>query len=309
MFKNLFFLAVSLFMVIKGSIYATEYAMRLAKNLHLSKYIVGFIIVTVISILPETSIAIKSALSGIPSFGLGTLFGSNVADLTLVFTLVIAITNSNIKIENKIIKNNIVYPFLLLVPLILGLNGFYSRVEGAVLIITGAAFYFLAFKNGSHNPNIKTKPKDSLKNASLLIASMALLLVSAHFTVESAVSLAHDLGVAPVLIGILVVGLGTTMPELFFSIQAVKKNSDSLAVGDVLGTVLADATIVVGLIALISPFSFPIKIIYVTGAFMLAAALLVTFFMRTDKTLSKKEGLLLLLFWIAFVLTEYYIIN
>lgn len=86
---------------------------------------------------------------------------------------------------------------------------------------------------------------------------MGLLFVGSHFVVSSATSLAEMIGISSVLIGMLVVGLGTTMPELFFSLNAVKRNDDSLAVGDLLGTVLADATIVIGLIALIAPFSFP----------------------------------------------------
>jgi cation:H+ antiporter len=95
------------------------------------------------------------------------------------------------------------------------------------------------------------------------------------------------------------------MPELFFSLKCVKKKDDSLAIGDLLGTVLADATIVVGILALISPFTFPIKIIYVTGVFMVIASFLLFFFMHTGRNISKKEGLWLFLFWISFVVAEF----
>ena len=104
----------------------------------------------------------------------------------------------------------------------------------------------------------------------------------------------------------LVVGIGTTIPELLFSLQAVRKHDDSLAVGDILGTVLAVATIVVGLLSMINLFAFPQKIIYVTGAFMLLASFVLSYFMRTGKTISKKEGVILFLIWITFVLPEYF---
>jgi len=87
MIENLLIFIVSLFLVIRGSTLATEYSAKLAEAFRLSKYIVGFIIVAFISILPESLIAINAAIKGIPSFGLGTLLGSNVADLTLIFAI------------------------------------------------------------------------------------------------------------------------------------------------------------------------------------------------------------------------------
>lgn len=307
MIQNLFILAVSLFLVIRGATFSTRYAVRLAENFRLSKYIVGFIIVAIISILPETFISINSAVAGIPAFGLGTLFGSNVADLTLVFAIIILFAGRGIKVESKILKNNMIYPFLLLIPLVLGLDGYYSRLEGIALIIMGAVFYYFAFKNSPRDQKISSHGAGHWKNLLFLLLSMAVLLIGSHFTVSSAASLAQNLGITPILIGMLIVGLGTTMPELLFSLNSVKKRNDSLAVGDILGTVLADATIVVGILALISPFSFPTRIIYVTGIFMVLAAFLLFYFMRTGRTLSKKESLLLFIFWIFFVLVEFFI--
>jgi len=131
------------------------------------------------------------------------------------------------------------------------------------------------------------------------------LLVGSHFTVSSATSLAYYLGISPILVGMLIVGLGTTMPEFFFSLKSVQKDDDSLAVGDMLGTVLADATIVVGILALVNPFFFPQKIIYVTGIFMVIASFVLFHFMRSGRTLSKKEGYMLFIFWLIFVLVEF----
>ena len=304
MLENLLILIVSLFFVIKGATLATKYSVYLAESCRLSKYVIGFIVIAIISILPETFVAINSAIEGIPSLGLGTLLGSNVADLTLVFAIIIFFAGRGIKIESTILKNNLIYPLLLLVPIILGLNGHFSRLEGLTLIIIGGIFYFLAFKNGINLTPPKNNIDNRLKNSLLLILSMAILLIASHFTVISAVDLAHALGVKTILIGIFIISLGTAMPELLFSLKAVKKHDDSLAVGDILGTVLADGTIVIGILALVSPFSFPQKIIYVTGSFMVLASVLLTYFMHTGRVISKKEGKLLFLFWAAFILIE-----
>ena len=138
---------------------------------------------------------------------------------------------------------------------------------------------------------------------------MAILLAGSYFTVNSATLLAEKIGINPVLIGMLIVGLGTTMPELFFSLESLKRNDDSLAIGDLLGTVLADATILVGILALINPFSFPPRIVYVTGVFMVVAAFMLLHFMRSGKTLTKKEAFVLFVFWVIFVLVEFLLIN
>lgn len=305
MINNLFIFITALFMVIKGSTMATNYAGRLAEGFRISKYTVGFIIVAVISMLPETFIAINSAVEGVPSFGLGMLFGSNIADLTLIFAILVFYAGRSLKIESKILKNHAVYPFILLFPLILGLDGYFSRIEGVALILAGAIFYYLALRDGTDGTVPVITSNGRYKSIGMLIVSMAILLIGAHFTVTSATAVATGLGVSPILIGMLIVGLGTTMPELFFSLRSVKKKDDSLAVGDILGTVLADATIVVGILALVSPFTFPQRIIFVTGLFMVLASFTLFYFMKSGRSITKKEAYLLFFFWVVFVLVEF----
>ncbi|MBP7058267.1 sodium:calcium antiporter [Candidatus Gracilibacteria bacterium] len=292
-------------MVVKGATMATKHASLLAESYRLSKYVVGFIVVAVISILPETLIALSSAVNGVPSFGLGTLFGSNISDLTLVFTILVLVANRSLKVESKILKNHAVYPFFLLLPLILGFDGYFSRLEGVALIVVGMVFYVMALKGGIDNSLSFHNGIGRYKHFLKLLFSMAVLLVGSYFTVSSATTIAGYLGVSPILIGILVVGIGTTMPELFFSIKCVRKADDSLAIGDLLGTVLADATVVVGILALVSPFAFPAKIVYVTGGLMVVASLMLFNFMRSGRSLSKKEAALLFAFWLIFVLVEF----
>lgn len=306
MINSLFIFIVSLFLVIRGSTLATAYSAKLAKGFNISKYTIGFIIVAIISILPETFIAINAALNGTPAFGLGTLFGSNIADLTLIFAIITFAAGRSLKVESKILKNHTVYPFMLLLPLVLGFNGHFSRLEGLALIIAGAIFYYISLRNDpERNVEIPKIEEGKFKNSTMLLFSMGILLTGAHFTVTSATELAILLNVNPILIGMLVVGLGTTIPELFFSLKSVKKQDDSMAIGDILGTVLADATIVVGILALISPFSFPTKIIYITGAFMVLASFVLFRFMKSGKSLSKLEAYGLFFFWITFVLVEF----
>src|SRR3989338_2338745 len=100
MVNDLFIFILSLFMVGKGAIMSTTYAVRVAESFRLSRYVVGFIVVAIISILPETFIAINAALEGVPALGLGTLIGSNITDLTLVFAVIIFFAGRNLKVES-----------------------------------------------------------------------------------------------------------------------------------------------------------------------------------------------------------------
>lgn len=306
MFLSFVILLISLFVVIKSANFAIKYSTSLVEVFNLPKYIVGFAIVAVISILPEAFISVTSALEGIPSFGLGTLFGSNIADMTLVFALVIFLSGKKLKIESQFIKNKFLYLGAISIPIILGINGYYSRMEGVLLILVGLSFYYVILKKNLHFTKIN-REKFRIEHIIFLLLSMGGLLLGSHFTVKYGVSLAQGLGVRPILIGMLVVGLGTTLPELFFSVKAAKKYQDELALGDILGTVVADATIVIGIMALINPFSFNIRIIYITGFFMFISMFLLFYFMKSDKILSKKEAVFLFIFYIVFVLTEFFV--
>lgn len=306
---NFFILLVSLFVLIEGANIATKRSVLLAQHFNMSKYLIGFIVVAIISILPETFISINSSLRGIPELGLGTLFGSNIADLTLVFAIIIWISNREIKLTSKILNNIKFYPFIMLFPIFLGMDGYFSRIDGALLIVVGVLFYAISIKASDNEKNKRSEKKGVIKNLILLLVGMIMLLFGANYTVTSASNIATFLNISPVLIGIFIVGLGTTMPELFFSLKAMKNKNDTLAVGDILGTVLADATIVVGILAIINPFLFPQKIIYTTGIFMVLASFLTYYFMRTGKTISKKESFILFAFWLTFVLFEIFMNN
>lgn len=299
------FLIVSLYVVAKAADYATQYSSHLASSFHLSKYAIGFLVVAVISILPETFISITSAIRGEPSFGLGVLFGSNVADLTLVFAAVIFASQRDLKIESKIIQNIPLYLGVLSVPILFGLNGYYSRFEGAMLVVLGCFFHYLLLKKGYTATDENRRCGFAWRDLGFLVCSMVVLLLASNLTVSFGTGLATSLGISPVLIAMLVVALGTTLPELSFSIRAAKKKDDGLALGDILGTVISDATIVVGVIALIHPFAFSQRIVYVTGMFMVLAAILLLHFMKTGRTLTRREGFLLTLFYLAFVITEF----
>jgi len=306
---NLLFFLVFLFVLTRCAEYSIRYSSGLAKILHFPEFIVSFFIIALISVLPEATISIISAFNGEPELGLGTLLGSNVADLTLVFGIVALFSSKGIKVKSKILRNNFFYLILLLFPLILGFDGRFSRVDGLILILLGGSFFARIYSesNKFRKKFSNTGKEPFFKSFIFLIISLGILLLSAFLTVRFAVNFAYDAKLPAILIGITIVALGTCLPELIFSIKAVRKNHDGLALGDLLGTVITDATIILGLVAMISPFSYNPYHIYITGIAMFLAGVIVTIFMKSDKTLSKLEGVLLIFLYILFVFVEFFV--
>ncbi len=294
---------VSLLVVIKSADYAVRYAYKLALGLKISSYMIGFLLIAVICALPETFISITSAIQGTPSLGLGTLFGSNVADLTLIFGLVIIFGGHNFKANAKIVKHDLLYILILAIPIVLGLNGSYSRIDGLILIVSGV-YFFRSMLRREQTSNPAGERQFSIKYFIFLLINLAVLLLASDFTVQNAIASADRFNINPIFAGMFFIALGTTLPELFLSIKAVKENHEGLAIGDILGNVMTDASIVVGLVALISPFSFNPRIVYITGFFMVISAVLLLYLMRTERALSRRAALLLFIFYAMFVFVE-----
>lgn len=304
---NLVLFLVSLFVLVKSAEQAVSHSSKIAKTFRISEFLVSFLIIAVISVFPEATVSIISALQGVPEFGLGTLLGSNVTDLTLVFGLVALFSMKGITVKSEILKKDMFYLILLLIPLVLGFDGNFSRIDGIVLILSGGTFFITL----SIESRIFRKSDDEhrsrkwVKNFIFLVISLAFLIASAYYTVKFGVDFANDAGMPPFLVALTIVAIGSCLPELIFSLRAVKTSHDELALGDVLGTVITDATIIIGIIALITPFSFNPMIIYVTGSMMFIAGVMVIAFIKSGRVLSKKEGLYLLMFYIISLIVEF----
>jgi len=303
MYKEVLIFLIASFVLVKSAKYAVKAIAHLARHFRMTEFVTSFILVAFVSAMPEFFIGIISAINGNPGIGLGTFLGGNIADLTLVLGLITLVGNP-MRIKSQIIKNDLYLGALCVLPTILALNGVLSRMDGIILIFAGIIFLLILIKERTHF----TKPYDGkdhwLKSVSILTASILVLIVSAHFIVKSAGALAIGLGVPAILIGLLVVALGTTLPEFVFSLQSVRKGHADMAIGDLWGTVIIDATIGIGILAVIAPIAvnlFAMSIIAIFTAFAVFFALA---FMKTDGLLSRNEAMALVLFYIAFVIVQ-----
>ncbi|MDD2655589.1 MAG: sodium:calcium antiporter [Candidatus ainarchaeum sp.] len=298
----------SLFVLIKSAEYAVCYSSKIARAFRISEFVVSFFIVAFISCSPEATVSIISAINGVPEFGLGALLGSNVADLALVFGVVALFSANGVKVKSQIVRNDLFYLVLLLVPIILGFDGHLSREDGVVLILSGAAFLAtLARQSRLFRRKFNhARNHGWAKNFVLLVLSLAFLVAGAYYTVKFGIDFANDINIPPFLVALTMVSIGSCMPELIFSLKAVRTGHDALALGDILGNVIIDATILIGVISLISPFDFNPSIVRVTGVMMFFAGALAVTFIKSGKVLTRVEGLLLLLFYLLSLAVEFW---
>jgi cation:H+ antiporter len=297
---------ISLFVVVRGIHLIIQHATPVARFLRLSEFVTVFLVIGVLSVFPEATISIISALKGIPTLGMGTIFGSNVADLTLVFGVATFFTARGMTIKSDFLKKDLVFILPLLLPIVLGIDGRYSRLDGALLILGGFICFFILYQMG-HRPTFGPAEinHDVTKHVILFLVGVVALIGAAYATVVLSERIAGILNIPEVLIGLSLITLGTTLPELSFAVNASRTKKSELILGDVLGIVITDATVVLGLMALIAPYSFDRRLIFVTGFAMVLAAVISLGFMKSRTILTKREGVILILLYILFLTVEF----
>ena len=237
-------------------------AAAVAKNLGLSTLLVGMIVVGFGTSAPELSVSALSAINGNPGIALGNAYGSNITNIALVLGLTALI--SPVLIQPSLLKKElpvlIGFTFLALLHLY---DGNISRLEGmiemALLII---AFTLIVMSRGNVVIDDDELPVMCTAQAWFwLCLGLVLLVLSSRLLVWGAVNIAHTFGVSDLVIGLTVIAVGTSLPELAASIVAARKGEHDLAVGNVIGSNLFNTFAVVGLASIIHPMQVPSEVI------------------------------------------------
>lgn len=279
---------------------------KVAFYLGLSEFVVGFMIVALATSIPELFVGITSALEGNPKLSVGNVIGANIIDLTLVIGIV-TILRRGIKVETKAVRTDTLYMFIIAaLPLILMMDQKICRFDGLILLIAFFLYVLRLFKQEKRFRETidHVHKREFVKNAIFTCVSIILLLLSADFLVRYASSLAIELSVPPILIGLLPISLGTTLPELTFEAKAVLMRHRYMALGDLIGSVVANTTLVLGTVALISEHPIePNFLLFLTSSFfMIVVAFLFTTFVEAEKHILWQEGVALILLYVLFVI-------
>jgi len=256
-------------------------AVALARRLGISPLIIGMTVVAMGTSAPEVAASIAAAVRGAGDVAIGDVYGSNIANLALVGGLSALICP--IAIKKQTLERQI--PVMLLVALLLWpvLHNLYlSRSEGAVLLAVFAVLIVLTVYTAHKartNQDTTYQPADTKKSVLLVIVGLAGLALGADMTVRGAVFLGERIGLSKAVIGLTIIAIGTSLPELVTSVVAALKGHSDLSIGNIVGSNIFNALFAVGTAGLIRPFAIAERLagidywimIIVSAAFACAA--------------------------------------
>ena len=282
-------------------------------------YILAKGLLSIGTTLPELLIGIQAALANRPSLSLGNVLGSNIANLSIVIGGSCLI-GGMLKVDKNIITNDIYYAFLIgSAPLILMIDGKINRLDAILLLILLVFWQSLSLnKDHSKKPpekrgvflSLKQKvinqtKKGLIPNLIKLIIGLAVLMFASSKIVSNAGILAENFKIPPLVVGIFILGLGSSLPELALGIKAIKNKESSVALGNLLGSIVLNSSLVVGITALIAPINLAQPQIYLTTTiFFLIAFSLFYLFIRTKNILERWEGAILFMLYFVMVAVE-----
>ena len=295
---------VSLGVLVKSSDYFTEAAEKIGLLLGLPSFIIGVTIVAVGTSLPELVSSIIAVQQNSSEIVLGNVVGSNIANIFLIIGLASVISNK-MDIYYELIHVDL--PLFVGSAFLLALTVYDGKFTiGEALICMACYVVYLLYTISSSDGSTEEESPDnneqkpSLTNQIIIVAvSAVFLFFGADYTIESITKISEILNIGKELIAVTAVAVGTSLPELIVSVSAAKKGNPEIAVGNVLGSNIFNALMVMGIPALIGPLTLPTNLLQLSVPVMLVATLLF-FFVTQDKQVTKWEG------WLFFLLYAWF---
>ena len=303
MFESIIALVSGFVLLIWSADEFTNNGAKIANIFKISPLIIGLLIFGFGTSAPEMLVSGLAAYEGHPELSIGNAFGSNIFNIALVLGITTIILP--IKVKQDILKKEWLY--LMASTLVAGIliwDGHLSIADGLILLGLLAVFLiytFVASKTGDHqefdNLGIEVKQDQVKKVWLMLTISFVVLLVSAKLVVWGGTELAALFGVSDLLIGLTVVALGTSLPELAVSISSALKKQHEMVVGNIIGSNLFNTVGVLAIPSLILPFDVPMEVINRDYPFMIGLTILLFVFsykFKKEGVISRLEGVLLL---------------
>ncbi|MDA9801838.1 calcium/sodium antiporter [Candidatus Pseudothioglobus singularis] len=277
----------------------TDNGARIARLFNISPLIIGLLIFGFGTSAPEMLVSGLAAYDGHPELSIGNAFGSNIFNIGLV--LAVAAIIHPVIVEKNVLKKE--WLFLFLSTLVIGfllIDGFLSFIDGSILLTLLLLFLYYVFNESKKDNNLENEvSEDTNKDQSkgktwlLLIISLVILVSSARLVVWGGTNLALAFGVSDLIIGLTVVALGTSLPELAVAISSALKKQHQMIIGNIIGSNLFNSLGVLAIPGLILPFQIPSEVMSRDYIYMLIFTLLILIF-SLKLRISRFGGLILL---------------
>ena len=305
-FLNISLLVLSIITLVFGSERFVESSSKIAKKLGISDLVVGLTIIALGTSAPEIFVAISSVVNSVESIAIGTIVGSNITNIALIFGVSCFAIN---QIQNRFSLESLV-PFLLsFILFIFSLRDLkFSLLESLGFIAIFFYFLIILLKERSNSVYVVSESVNIVRNTFTLVFGLVLLIVGSNFTVIYAEKLAISIGISEVIIGLTILALGTSLPELAATLSAIFKGKNQMVIGNIIGSNILNLVIIVPIIGIFSSALMPIELwerdstplIILTIVF----AVIMLFLSRAQmpKFIGTLFGLGLLSFYILYVL-------
>lgn len=291
-------LAIGFVMLVKGSDWFVDGASSIATKFGIPQLVIGLTIVAMGTSAPEAAVSITAAFHGNADITIGNIVGSNILNILIILGICGLISPMIVQ-KSSILVDIPVTIAITLVLLWLGWDGTISRVDGIILqllFFAYLAYLFISMKKNKNASDSCEVPREMpvVKSLIFLVVGLVVIVLGSRFAVDAASAIARILGLSERFIGLTIVALGTSLPELFTSaMAALKKNSD-IAIGNIVGSNIFNILMVVGLSGLIIPVPFVADFRFDTIVAVYAAVLLLVLALPKRK-LFRLSGLLMLI--------------
>ena len=289
---------------------------RISDFLGWKEFTVSFFVMSAATALPEFFVGVSSALRGVPELSFGNIIGQSIIHFTLAVAIC-AILVKSFTVESSTVRTTAWFSGIMaILPIALIADGQLSRADGVVLVVSFVIYSAWLFSKrkkftSEYNPDGKEdKPTLSkfvslMKDVGVFIVGAIIIILAAQGIVSSTMSFAITLGLPLVVVGALIVGAGTALPEIYFSATSARKNHAGLMLGNLLGSTAVSVSMVLGVVSIIDPIVVPDMSPYIISrVFLIAAVAFFILFMSTGRQITRREGILLLILYIAFISAE-----
>jgi cation:H+ antiporter len=290
-------------------------AVAIGKRLDLPPLLIGMVIVGFGTSAPELVVSVDATLKGSPGLAVGNVIGSNISNVLLILATA-AIVRPIARPPTVLMPDGLVLLGITALILTLGLQGVITRPQGLILVTVLVVLIIIEYLRARRKAQLARilqepmplpaeMPQRLLVSVLLAVTGIAGLVYGADMLVQGAVRIADGLGVSKGLIGLTIVAVGTSLPELASSLVASRRGHSDVAYGNVIGSNLFNLLGVLGAAAIAGNLQYPDVMTWFDGPVMLAATVLMLVFVSTGKGLSRAEGAFLLAGYFIYILARY----
>lgn len=309
---NLMYLLLGILLLTGGGEALIRGALAAAQRLGISPLLSGLLIVGFGTSAPELVVSIDAAINNSPDIAIGNVVGSNIGNILLILGLCAVITPLAVK-PLVLVRDGLTVVAASVLFIVLVWGNALVRFDAVILLVVLAAYLFWAYRtersgetpaadiHKAQGEELSSLPKSVLGISLAVIIGLVLLILGSQILLKGATGIALSFGVSEAVIGLTLVAVGTSLPELSISVLAAFRRHADVAIGNILGSNIFNLLGILGISALLQPLPVHARILQFDQWVMLGAASILLIFLYTGKKLSRTEGIVLLLAYCAYV--------